>query len=213
MIMARAAGSTVLTIGHSNHSLEVFLALLARHGVTALADVRSVPSSRFTPHFNRASLTATLKMHGIEYVYFGGELGGRSNDPACYENGRIRYDRLARTDSFSDALARVVQGSAKHRIALMCAEQEPLDCHRTLLVAHALDERGVDVAHILPDGEPETHADSMDRLLDDLDMRADSDMFRQLQPRAELIAAAIARQAERVAFVDDGSASVSVRAG
>ena len=211
MVEIKAKGDTVLTIGHSNHSAETFLALLARHHVTALADVRSAPYSRFSPHFNRDALAAMLMTQDIEYVYLGDKLGGRSADPACYENGRIRYDRLALTDSFHAGLNRVVRDLAQHRIALMCAEQEPLDCHRTLLVARALDERNVAVSHILTNGELETHAAAMERLLDGFGMSAEDDLFRQLQPREELIAEAIARQAERVAFVDNSTAPTAGR--
>ena len=193
------ASGTVLTIGHSTHALEAFVALLQRHHVTAVADVRSAPYSRFNPQFNRDSLADALDAQGIRYVYLGDSLGGRSGDPACYEDGRIRYDRVATTESFKRGLARVVHGAAKHRIALMCAEKEPLDCHRTLLVARALDERGVDVAHIHAGGGLERHREAMDRLLGILNLPRD-DLYRT---REELIATAVSRQAERVAYVDD----------
>ena len=150
--MSEIDSAPVLTIGHSNHVLDVFLALLRQHRVTAVADVRSAPYSRFNPQFNREPFAKALEAEGIRYVPLGNELGGRSDDPACYEGGRIRYDRVAATASFRSGLARVVQGAAKYRIALMCAEKEPLDCHRTLLVARALDAQGVDIAHIHADG-------------------------------------------------------------
>ena len=193
------ASGTVLTIGHSTHALEAFVALLKRHHVTAVADVRSAPYSRFNPQFNRDSFADALDAQGIRYVYLGDSLGGRSGDPACYEDGRIRYNRVATTESFNRGLARVVHGAAKHRIALMCAEKEPLDCHRTLLVARALDERGVDVAHIHAGGGLERHREAMDRLLGILNLPRD-DLYRT---REELIATAVSRQAERVAYVDD----------
>ena len=199
--------AAVLTIGHSNHPLDAFMGLLFRHRVTALGDVRSAPCSRFNPHFNREPLAAALKAQGIGYVYLGRELGGRSDDRRCYEDGRIRYDRLARTDRFREGLERVVRGVAEHRIALMCAEKEPLDCHRTLLVARALDERGMKVAHILFDGRLEPHAEAMDRLLAELDLEPEDDLLRQLQPRDELLAEAIARQAGRVGHAIDNSAT------
>lgn len=185
---------TVLTIGHSNHPLEAFMELLSRHRVTALADVRSAPYSRFNPHFNREPLAASLKARGIRYVYLGRELGGRSDDPDDYEDGHIRYDRLARTDRFKDGIGRVARGAAEHRIALMCAEKEPLDCHRTLLVGRALDGRGVKVEHILADGRLEPHADTMDRLIAGFDRRqTEGDMFRE-----EFIEEAILRRTKRV---------------
>ena len=188
----------VFTIGHSSHSLEEFLELLASHGVTAVADVRSAPFSRFCPQFNRDALSAALKDCGIRYIFLGQELGGRSADPACYRDGQIEYELVARTSSFRDGLARIVDGAARHRIALMCAEKEPLDCHRTLLVAPALAARGVAVAHILADGELEPHEKTLDRLLEQFDLSPTGDLF---QSREELLKHALARQARRVAFV------------
>lgn len=194
------ARGTVFTIGHSTHALEAFVALLQQHDVTAVADVRSAPYSRFNPQFNREPLAETLEAERIRYVFLGNALGGRSDDPACYEVGRIRYDRIAATESFKSGLARVVRGTAKHRIALMCAEKEPLDCHRTLLVARALDAQGVDVAHIHADGALEPHRTAMDRLLDIQNLPREGDLSGT---RAELLDGAIARQAQRVAYVDD----------
>ena len=134
------------------------------------------------------------------YVYLGRELGGRSDDPACYEDGRVRYDRVAVTESFRNGLDRVMDGAARYRIALMCAEKEPLDGHRTLLVARALDERGVDVAHIHGDGMTESHKAAMDRLLDIQKLPREGDLSGT---RAKLLDEAIARQAQRVAYLDD----------
>ncbi len=184
----------MFTIGHSRHALPAFLALLRRHGVTAVADVRSAPYSRFNPQFNRASLSDALDEGGIRYAYLGDTLGGRPDDPACYEDGRIRYERVAATEHFKRGLARLVRGAAEHRIALMCAEQEPLDCHRTLLVARALDERGLEVRHIHGDGALETHEQAMDRLLDNAKL-PQQDLY---QRRDELIALAVAARQRRV---------------
>ena len=188
----------IFTIGHSNHSLEDFLALLSGYGVTGVADVRSAPYSRFNPQFNRDALAAALKVRGVDYLYLGRELGGRPDDPACYDGGRIRYERVARTSGFREGVARVVDAAAASRVALMCAEKEPLDCHRTLLVARALDDEGMAVAHILATGDLEPHAKAMDRLMARFDLDPAGDLFRS---RAEAVAQAIARQAGRIAFV------------
>ena len=188
----------IFTVGHSNHSLEDFLALLAGHGVAVVADVRSAPYSRFIPQFNRDALAAALKARGIDYLYLGRELGGRPDDPACYEGGRVRYERVARTSGFREGVARVVDAAAASRVALMCAEKEPLDCHRTLLVARALDDRGMAVAHILATGDMEPHPKAMDRLMARFDMDPAGDLFRS---REEAVAQAVARQAGRIGFV------------
>ena len=191
----------MLTIGHSNHSLETFVALLQQHGVSALADVRSAPYSRFNPQFNRKALEGSLKGIGIKYAFLGRALGGRPDDPSCYENGRVRYDRLARTPLFREGLERVVEGAGRERIALMCAEKEPLDCHRTILVGRSLVGRGVAVAHILADGSLEPHDETMSRLLDSMGLpRGDL-----LQSREQLIEEALAHRERRIAYAGKSS--------
>ena len=186
----------VLTVGHSNHPLETFVSLLRQHGVTTLADVRSAPFSRFNPQFNRKSLDAALQAHSIAYLFMGHALGGRPEDRSCYENGRVRYDRLARTPLYREGIDQVVETAGVERLALMCAEREPLDCHRTLLVGRSLAERGAAVAHILADGTLEAHDDTMDRLLDSVGLPA-GDL---LHSREELIEQALAQKEGRIAY-------------
>ena len=185
----------VLTVGHSNHPLETFVSLLRQQGVTTLADVRSAPYSRFNPHFNRKSLDAALQAQGIAYLFLGQALGGRPEDRTCYEKGRVRYDRLARTPLYREGIDRVIERAEVERLALMCAEKEPLDCHRTLLVGRSLAERNVAVAHILADGTLEPHDDAMDRLLASVGLPA-GDL---LHSREELIEEAVAQKEGRIA--------------
>jgi uncharacterized protein (DUF488 family) len=186
----------LFTIGHSNHSIERFHALLDRADITAVADVRSYPHSRVNPQFNRESLEKTLKERGIRYVFLGDELGGRTPDPSCYEEGRVKYERVAKTDSFQSALARVRRGAQSYRLALLCAEKEPLRCHRALLVARSLVAQGVSVFHILADGTLEPHSETMNRLLDMLGLRQ-PELYRT---KDQLIDVAYEMQEERVAF-------------
>ena len=188
---------TVFTIGHSTHPQERFIALLRRHGITALCDVRSKPYSRMNPQFNREELERALLEHGIAYRFLGKELGARSDDPHCYEGGKVRYDRLAETDLFKHGLQRVLRGMKDDfRIALMCAEKEPLECHRTILVARHLAALGVAVAHIHADGHLESHDAALSRLAQ-LVKLPEYDMFHS---REELLADAYLRQEERIAY-------------
>lgn len=189
----------VLTIGHSTHTIERFVELLRQHGVTALADVRSAPYSRFNPQFNKTALERSLRENGITYRFLGKELGARSDDPSCYENGRVRYRRLAKTSLFRAGIARVKKGMETHSVALMCAEKEPLECHRTLLVSRALEREGIPVTHIHADGRLEIHHDAMVRLLQLVGLPT-SDLFRS---EDELIEEACAKQEERIAYVDE----------
>lgn len=203
---------TVFTVGHSSHSLEVFLGLLVEHGTTALVDVRSAPYSRFNPQFNREELAAVLKVQGIAYIYLGHELGGRSEDPSCYdrETGCIRYDLLAKEPRFRDGLLRVLRGAKDHRVTLMCAEKRPLDCHRTLLVGHELDKLGVEVAHILSDAGLQSHEAAMDELLDRFPSCGPS-LLEPHRSRSEQVAAAVAEQAKVVGHRVDMGAAVRKR--
>lgn len=199
--------ASLFTIGHSNHAEADFLGLLRRHAATVVVDVRSAPYSRFNPHFNRDALQRTLDGAGIGYVYLGRELGGRSDDPACYRDGRICYHLVAEKPSFKEGLRCLAARAADQRVVMMCAEREPLHCHRTLLVAQALDAEGKDVAHIHADGRLEPHHAAMDRLLESLGLAADDDLFAQ--PRAELLEIAIRQQTTRVGHVRKAKRLVS----
>ena len=187
----------ILTIGHSTHDVEQFLALLAQHCVTAIADVRSQPFSRYSPQYNRSALSASLKRHGIRYVFLGEALGARSTDPDCYVDGRVQYERLARSEAFEAGVTRVLNGAQHERISLMCTEKEPLDCHRTVLVARHLEARGASVSHIHADGSTESHDQAMDRLLQQLGMQASLLCSRDAQ-----IEEALTKQESRIAYVD-----------
>jgi uncharacterized protein (DUF488 family) len=160
-----AAQHPILTIGHSNHSLARFLDLLRGAGARAVADVRSAPISRFVPHFNKDRLAVSLAENGIAYVFLGEELGGRPHKPELFRDGVADYEKMARLPSFHAGIRRLIQGAQESRIAAMCAEADPLDCHRCLLVGRALAEAGIDVAHILPSGELSPHAAIEERLL------------------------------------------------
>lgn len=194
---------TIYTAGHSNHPREQFAKeLLHRHGIAVLADVRSAPYSRFAPDFDREALRSFLAARNVRYVYFGDELGGRPSDPACYDNARVRYDRVAGTPSFRRGLDGLLAEAASHRVAVMCSEAEPLNCHRTLLVAHALERRGVGVEHILADGSVASHAAVMDDLLAKHNLSdAQTDLFPRT--RDERVDEAVARQAREVGFARD----------
>ena len=193
----------VWTVGHSTQPIDDFTALLERHKITAVADVRSSPHSRYSPQFNRAPLLQQLKRCGIKYVFLGRELGARSDDASCYERGRVQYSRLAETALFRSGIERVIRGAAEQRIALMCAEREPLECHRTVLVARVLAERGVSVEHILSNGQVERQSDTLRRLLGIVGL-PHRDLFRSTE---DLIREALARQEERIAYTDDSQAA------
>jgi uncharacterized protein (DUF488 family) len=137
------AAFDLFTIGHSNNSIDRFVALLGDAGVNAVADVRSAPYSRFCPWFSRNKLQAHLKAAGIAYLSYGEALGGRPGSASLYFEGAADYEAMAQTPAFQSGLDRLQNNMAQHRACLMCAEREPLDCHRCLLVARALAARGL----------------------------------------------------------------------
>lgn len=191
--------STIYTIGHSNHSVEAFITMLKKYDVTALCDVRSHPYSRYTPQFSRDALKTALSEVGISYAFLGKELGARSPNPACYRQGKVQYDRLACEPLFADGIRRIEKGMARFCLALMCAEKDPLDCHRALLVGRKLFDLGVSVNHILSDRSLESHEKMEKRLLAFCKI-PEGDMFRE---RDECLVDAYTIQCERVAYQDD----------
>ena len=188
--------TTLYTVGHSNHSIEKFITLLTANGITAVADVRSRPFSRRNPQFNKERLAAALAQQGIAYVFLGKELGARSDDPSCYENGKVQYERLSATPVFKAGIERALAGAEKFRVALMCAEKEPLDCHRTLLVSRALEHAGASIAHILADGSVEPQEKTMARLVDLVGL-SKQDLFQS----GDLISAACRLREDKIAYV------------
>jgi uncharacterized protein (DUF488 family) len=190
---------TVFTVGHSTHPQARLIELLRQHEITALCDVRSKPYSRINPQFNREEIKMRLKDVGIWYVFLGEELGARSKDPSAYLKGRVQYDKLAGTELFKRGLARVRDGLSKYRLALMCAEKDPLDCHRFVLISRHLVRLGIEVQHIQADGGLETHQAAVERLIGRLRL-PESDMFRSQE---EILEDAYRIQERHIAYTLD----------
>lgn len=171
----------LFTIGHSNLSVEAFLLLLQKHGITAVVDVRSRPFSRYLPHFNQSEIKASLSSVGIQYVFLGKELGARPEDLSCYDvGGKALYQRIAATPLFSEGIQRLLKGAASYKVSLMCAEKDPITCHRTILVCHKLKDFNVQINHILSDGNLESHQDLEARLLNKFNKGKKNDQPIQL---------------------------------
>jgi uncharacterized protein (DUF488 family) len=144
---------TVWTVGHSNHDLEAFAALVRRHRIDDLLDVRSHPYSRFAPHFNREELRPAMEARGIRYLFLGLALGGRPRrEDQLDARGHALYGRMAQEPAFTDAIDQLLHSASERRLALLCSCGEPRDCHRRLLVGKVLFDRGSELRHILPDG-------------------------------------------------------------
>jgi uncharacterized protein (DUF488 family) len=148
----------LFTIGHSNHPIDGFIAVANAAGVQVIADVRSSPFSRIAPQFNLREFRQSLSSAGIQYVPMP-ELGGRPSDPHYYDpDGHVSYERLAGSSDFQHGLDRLQEGMSKYRVSIMCGEEDPIDCHRRLLVGRVLAMRGVEVVHVRGDGQLEDEA-------------------------------------------------------
>jgi len=146
------------SIGHSNQSLDGFLILLNAHDVNCVIDVRSVPASTYSPQFNQESLKYFLKSHGVQYLHFGDEFGARRTD-CLNESEQVDFEKAVETPLFQKGVERVMKGLEKgFRIAFMCSEADPLECHRFSLVSRYFYDQGLDVQHILKDGTLASHA-------------------------------------------------------
>lgn len=211
----------VFTVGHSNHSAETFVSILLHHQIGAVIDVRSAPYSRFVPHFNRKSLGALLSQANVAYVYMGNELGGRPSEPHQYDHrGQVCYRRIAVARTFQRGLERVLEGATMYRVALMCSEENPLECHRALLVAHELWQRDIPISHIRAchgagNSYAEKHGAILERLIESHELNQgtligfDGSLVHELGSSLELIEEAVERQRQQIAYVDGRHAQAS----
>ncbi len=205
MIEGNSTELCLFTIGHSDHEMPEFVSLLTRHGVDVVADVRSHPYSRFHGQFNRETFAQLLNHAGIQYVFLGRELGARRSERESYEGKQARYDRIALLPAFREGLERLRQGLGSHRIALVCAEKDPITCHRTVLVCRQLRSDPIEIQHILDNGSIETMEQSESRLLKVAGLPT-ADLF---QDRSELIERAYDLQAERIAYRESDTAPIT----
>jgi len=148
----------IRTIGHSNHPIQRFVELLKAGDVERLVDVRSMPWSRRFPQFGRDRLAKSLAEAGIAYTWEGEALGGKPKAGGGYGEAAARAE-------FKDAIGRLIAECANTKLCLMCAEKEPMDCHRTILVSRRLAEHGVPIEHLLADGTAKPHAEIEEVLL------------------------------------------------
>lgn len=195
--------NTLFTIGYAGRSIDDFIVLLEQHKITALCDVRSIPFSARHPQFNCEVLTKVLKSHNINYVFLGEELGARPKDSSCYVDGKANFQKIAVSALFKKGLERVKVGvQKKYVLALMCAEKDPMICHRSISICRNLRGPGIDIRHIIDHETTETQDDLEKRLIAHLKLHPD--MFKDYDPNA-LIERAYDVQGDRIAYVEKGS--------
>lgn len=142
----------LFTIGHSNHEFSWFLELLNEHKINCLVDVRSIAASRFNPQYNKKALSESLKSNGIEYVHMPEEFGARRVDSNVLTDNQVDFKKVRATSLFRSGVERLKEGLKKgFSIALMCAEADPLECHRFSMISYDLKNNGFEIIHILKD--------------------------------------------------------------
>jgi uncharacterized protein (DUF488 family) len=201
MTPSQASMPTLFTIGHSNLELEQFLSVLAEYGVQMVCDVRSRPASFRFPQFSRDAFEVSLRDAGYKYEFLGESLGGRPDDPRVYQtNGIVDYFRRRKARDFVVGVDRLVELSRTQRIVLMCAEEDPLQCHRFLMICPELLERGVTPIHIRREGVLESQREAEDRLLALNDLTAFTSGSLFVAERSSALEDALRRQAQEYAF-------------
>ncbi|MBA2453803.1 MAG: DUF488 domain-containing protein [Chloroflexia bacterium] len=148
---------SIFTLGHSNQPMESFLALLKQHHIAVVVDTRSSPYSRYASQFNKESMKLAVGDAGIQYVYMGGEVGGRPQSSEYYDDeGHVLYAKVAGSEAFKSGLDRLLTGIRDYRVALLCSEENPTHCHRRLLISRVLFDRNIQIMHIRGGGTVQT---------------------------------------------------------
>ncbi len=197
----------LLTIGHSNLEPLPFLAALRQFDVSALCDVRSRPQSGRFPQFNQDVLAELAREVDIRYLFLGEELGGRPADPKLYRaDGLVDYAACRKSFGFRQGIERILAELGNKRVALMCAEEDPLTCHRFLMICPDLVAAGVTPQHIRRGGALESQREAEDRLLDSQNLSGFSGASLFPADRSAALEHAYQLQAEHCAFRADPEA-------
>jgi uncharacterized protein (DUF488 family) len=191
----------IYTIGYASFSQDEFISVLMKYKVNALVDVRSSPYSKFKPEFNKNELQQKLKESGIYYIFLGDCCGARIDDLSCYSDGKVDFSLVAKTSSFQDGIQRIRKGAQEYVIAIMCAEKDPITCHRMILICKELASSDFEIIHIIEKNVYEKHSEAEQRLLV-LHKLDQAEFFRD---RCARISDAYARQNKKIAYSIDKS--------
>ena len=191
----------IFTIGYAGLAIERFIEILKSKGIEAVADLRSQPYSKREPAYSRDPLKAFLESVGLLYVFLGKELGARREESECYLDGVARYDLIEKTSAVADGLDRLRKGAGKYTIALLCAEKDPLTCHRALLVGRLLAAEGYPMTHLVADGSEEDQESLETRLMQEEGKASGEIDFGSgnLKPRDQMLGECYTGRAESMA--------------
>ena len=195
------------TIGHSTHPETTFLELLRKHKIDCIVDVRSSPYSKYNPQFNKDNIKHLLKSNGVIYVFMGDLLGARHNDPSLFFKNTlmVNFSKARNTEKFKKGIERVIDGINKgHHLALMCAEKDPFDCHRFVLISYALSKNGIDINHILSNGSIISNSDLEHKLLNKYKTNDQQrELFEAPKTKADAIEEAYKKRNTDIGYVNE----------
>ncbi|HMJ69235.1 MAG TPA: DUF488 domain-containing protein [Cyclobacteriaceae bacterium] len=198
---------TIYTIGHSKHGIGYFIDLLKTWSINCVVDVRSVAASRFNPQYNKNKLSASLKEADITYLHMPDEFGARQTSPELLTNGKVDFQKMRKSSKFRAGVDRLKDGVKKgYTIALMCAEADPLECHRFSMVSADLKNNGFDILHILKDARTISNSELEQELLKKYKKKIlTSNLFASVATLEERLAAAYQLQNQDIAFSSEQS--------
>lgn len=201
---------SIYTIGHSTHPTERFLQLLLKHNINCIVDVRSTPYSKYASQYNRDQIKQFLRRKNIRYIFLGEELGARRKNANLYNKGYLDFEGVISSDQlFKSGIDRLKVGiTSGFKIALMCTEKDPIDCHRSILISKALEEQGLHVEHIKESGTTETQRQLETRLVDNYfpgrQQQTILDLIDGEESAEELLAKAYKMKNEEIGYKLDG---------
>jgi uncharacterized protein (DUF488 family) len=187
------------TIGYSTHTLETFVSILKKNQITAVVDVRSSPYSQYKAEFNREPLKTYLQGNNISYVFLGNYCGARVEDSSCYVDGKVDFNLVSKTHTFKEGISRIIKGIENYNVVLMCAEKDPITCHRFVLVSRNLLPSVSIIKHIISENTVENHKESEQRMLK-LHKLNHAELFRS---DSQILNDAYERQGKKIAYEED----------
>lgn len=143
----------IYTIGHSNYPVEKLIDMLKHYNINTVVDIRGTPYSKYNVQYNKETIAQTLKERGFIYIYMAKEFAANRENKISYNNeGYSDFEKVITEKEFLKGIERLKTGCGKgYNIALLGAMQDPIRCHRSILVGRSLRENGFNVKHILDD--------------------------------------------------------------
>ena len=158
----------IYTLGHSNYSIEKLIDMLKKYNINCVVDIRGIPYSKYNVQFDKETIKYTLTKAGFIYIYMAKEFAAnRINKQSYNDEGYSEFEKVVKEKEFIEGIDRLKNGCEKgYKIVLLGAMQEPIRCHRAILVGRALREYGFNVKHILDDYSIVSQEDIENMLLD-----------------------------------------------